>query len=75
KQTLEDQVQALQKTLAVASSSEMTIFKLHFEQGQESIHKMAECISKMAEAGDAEGANKLKNALTTLLNSTLEVLK
>ena len=36
---------------------------------------MAECISKMAEAGDAEGANKMKNALTTLLNSTLEVLK
>lgn len=75
KKAMADQVQDLQKKLAVASSSEMTIFKLHFEQGQESINKMAECISKMAEAGDAEGAGKLKNALATLLNSTLEVLK
>jgi len=75
KKAMADQVQDLQKKLAVASSSEMTIFKLHFEQGQGSINKMAECISKMEEAGDTEGAGKLKNALITLLNSTLEVLK
>lgn len=74
KQAMAEQVQDLRKKLAVASSSEMTIFKLHFEQGQASINKMAECIGKMEEAGDAAGAAKLKNALRALLNSTLEVL-
>lgn len=75
KQTLADQVQALQKKLAVASSSEMTIFKLHFEAGQASINKMTDCIERMTEAGDAEGAGKLKNALVALLTTTMEVLK
>lgn len=51
KQAMADQVQALQKKLAVASSSEMTIFKLHFEQGQGSINKMVECINRMRDAG------------------------
>ena len=55
--------------------SEMTIFKLHFEQGQASINKMTECIEKMMEAGDSEGAGKLRNALAALLTTTLEVLK
>ena len=75
KKNLAEQVQALQKKLAVASSSEMTIFKLHFEQGQASINKMTECIEKMMEAGDSEGAGKLRNALAALLTTTLEVLK
>ena len=75
KQAMAEQVQDLQKKLAVASSSEMTIFKLHFEQGQTSINKMSDCITNMAEAGDVEGAEKLKNALRALLNSTLEVLR
>lgn len=75
KQTLADQVQALQKKLAVASSSEMTIFKLHFEAGQASINKMTDCIERMTEAGDAEGAGKLKNALVAMLTTTMEVLK
>ena len=75
KKNLAEQVQALQKKLAVASSSEMTIFKLHFEQGQTSINKMTECIEKMMEAGDGEGAGKLRNALAALLTTTLEVLK
>ena len=75
KKAMADQVADLQKKLAVASSSEMTIFKLHFEQGQTSINKMADCIANMTEAGDAAGAEKLKNALRALLNSTLEVLK
>lgn len=75
KQAMADQVADLQKKLAMASSSEMTIFKLHFEQGQESINKMTECIGRMAEARDLDGAVKLKNALSALLTSTLEVLK
>lgn len=75
KQTLEEQVQTLQKKLAVASSSEMTIFKLHFEQGQASINKMTDCIRKMEEAGDRDGAGKLRNALSALLTTTLGILQ
>lgn len=75
KKAMAEQVQTLQKKLAVASSSEMTIFKLHFEQGQQSINKMTECIARMIDAGDTEGAEKLKNALRALLSATQEVLK
>ena len=75
KQSMAEQVQTLQKKLAVASSSEMTIFKLHFEQGQTSINKMTECIAKMKDAGDAEGAGKLKQALAALLATFIEKLK
>lgn len=74
KQAMAEQVEALQKKLAVASSSEMVIFKLHFEQGQQSINKMTESIGRIAEAGDTEGAEKLKNALRALLNASLGVL-
>ena len=75
KEALAEQVQALQKKLVVASSSEMTIFKLHFEQGQASINKMIECIENMEGAGDSEWAEKLREALTALLTTTLEALK
>lgn len=75
KVAMAEQMKALQKKLAVASSSEMTIFKLHFEQGQASINKMTECIDRMKEAGDSEWAGKLRNALTALMTTTLETLK
>lgn len=75
KEAMTEQMKALQKKLAVASSSEMTIFKLHFEQGQASIDKMTECIERMKDAGDGEWAGKLRNALTALLTTTLETLK
>ena len=75
KKSLAEQVQTLQKKLAMASSSEITIFKLHFEQGQASINKMTECITRMSEAGDSEGAEKLRKALAALLTTTLDVLK
>lgn len=75
KEAMAEQMKALQKKLAVASSSEMTIFKLHFEQGQASINKMTECIDRMKEAGDSEWAGKLRNALTALMTTTLETLK
>lgn len=74
RKTLEEQVRALRKQLAVASSSEMTIFKLHFEQAQGSINKMTDCITRMTDGGDAEGAEKLKNAFRAMLSTTLEVL-
>ena len=75
KQTMEEQMQTLQKKLAVASSSQMTIFKLHFDQGQGSINSMTECIGKLEKDGNAADAEKLKGALRALLTATLEVLK
>lgn len=75
KKTLAEQVQALQKKLAVASSSDMTVFKLYFDQTKTNIDKMTESITRMAEAGDADGATRLKTALAALLNAALEVTK
>lgn len=66
--------QALQKKLAVASSSEVVVFKLHFEQGQTSVNKMNECITKMEQAGDEEGAGKLRAALRAMLTAALEAI-
>ncbi len=74
KKELSAQVDELRKKLAVASSSEMTIFKLHFESAQESINKMVECLSRMRDGGDAVGADKMKNALKGVLSATNSVL-
>lgn len=75
KLAMTEQVQALQKKLAVASSTDMTIFKLHFGQVQESINKMLDCIQRVKDNGDAEGADKLRNAMSALLSGTLDLLK
>lgn len=75
KQTMTEQVQVLQKKLAVASSTDMTVFKLYFGQVQESINKMLECIQRVADDGDAEGAAKLKNAMSALLSNTIDLLR
>lgn len=74
KQALADQVQTLQKKLAMASSSETTIFKLYFDQTQDNLNKMAECMARMAEAGDADGADRLKAAFNALLDAAREVV-
>lgn len=44
-------------------------------QGQASINKMTDCIRKMEEAGDRDGAGKLRNALSALLTTTLGILQ
>lgn len=75
KKALTDQVQDLQKKLAMASSSETTIFKLYFDQTQENLNKMAECVARMTEAGDAAGADRLKAAFNALLDAAREVVK
>lgn len=69
KKALAEQVQDLQKKLAMASSSETTIFKLYFDQTQDNLNKMAECMARMAEAGDAAGADRLKAAFNALLDA------
>lgn len=74
RKNLAGQVEALKKQLTVASSAEVAVFKLHFEQCQSSVNKMTECVEKLAQAGDSEGAGKLKKALAALLTRTLEVL-
>lgn len=74
-QAMTEQVQALQKKLAVVSSTDMTVFKLHFEQVQESINKMLYCIKRIEDNGDTEGAAKLKNAMSVLLSNTVDLLR
>lgn len=74
KKAMEENMEALRKKLAVASSSEVVVFKLHFEQGQNSVNKMNECIAKMQEAGDGEGAEKLRAALRAMLTAALEAI-
>lgn len=71
---LAGQVEALKKQLAVASSAEVAVFKLHFEQCQMAVNKMSECIESLAKGGNDEDAEKLKNALVALLSKTLEVV-
>lgn len=70
-----EQMEQLRKKLAMASSSEMTVFKLYFDACQTNLSKMAECIDKMAEAGNAADAEKLKRAMTALLKSRLEEIE
>lgn len=74
KKALAEQVQDLQKKLAMASSSETTIFKLYFDQTQDNLNKMAECVVRMTDAGDAEGAGRLKAAFNALLDAAREVV-
>lgn len=75
KEALTQQIEALQKKLTVSSSSDMAVFKLHFEQCQTSVNKMLECVGKIRSAGDSENADKLNNALNSLLSATLAKTK
>lgn len=72
KETLAEQVEVLQKKLAVAASSEVTVFKLHFEQGQTTLAKMRECLGRIADSGDGETAGKLQNAMVAMLQAALD---
>lgn len=75
RQVLADQVQSLQKKLAVASSGEITVFKLYFDQAQQAVNKMADTIENMKKAGSTEDAEKLTNALRALLTTSQEALR
>lgn len=70
KQTMAEQMEELRKKLEVASSSELAIFKLHFEAAQQSINKMAECLGRV---NGAEAA-KLRNAFLAMLEAAKEVV-
>ena len=74
KKAMEANLEQLRKQLAVASSSEMVIFKLHFEEAQEAVNKMNGCIEKLRTAGDDEHADKLRAALKALLQASLDAL-
>ena len=74
RQVLADQVQILQKKLAVASSGEITVFKLYFDQAQVAVNKMADTIENMKKAGNTEDAEKLTHALQALLTTSQAAL-
>lgn len=71
---MEERMHDLQKKLAVASSQEIAIFKIHFDQGQTSVNRMNECIGKMQDAGDNAGAEKLRSALRAMLQASMDAL-
>ena len=75
KTAMEERVSELQKKLAVAASQEIVIFQLHFQQGQESVNRMNDCIRQMEENGNTEGAGKLKNALKAMLQASLDAIQ
>jgi chromosome segregation ATPase len=72
KKLLADQMDDLRKKLAVASSSDISIFGVWYKQAQTCDNNMLECLDRLAMAGDKESAEKLKNALRALCNQTLE---
>ena len=74
KRQLLDQIEALKKAATVAGSAELTTFKVHFETAQASVNAMIGCAKKLETNGDAEGAGKLRGALRTLLEKTLEAI-
>lgn len=73
RQNMAKQIEDLQKQLAMASSADMSAFKLYFEQIQQTINKMLECI-KRVEASDAASAEKLRSAVKALFSSTEGVM-
>ena len=68
-----EEIEALKKAAAVASSEELTEFKVHFEAAQAEINRMLG-LSQKVRASNAEQADKLDAALRTLLEKTLEML-
>lgn len=75
KQALEERLSSANKQLATAASSEISVFKLHFEQVQEGIDKMSNIVVQLEESGQTNDAAKLKNALRALLNAALDVIE
>lgn len=66
---LEQQNEDLRKQLALASNSELSIYKVHFEQAQKSFNELLSCIDRVKAAGDKETANKLERSLLALLET------
>lgn len=60
KKELSERAEELQKKLAVASSSEMTVFKVHFEAAQEDANRMMQSLDRME---NAEIRRKLASAV------------
>lgn len=64
----------LRKKLAMAGSSRVAIFKVHFENTQGEINRMMDCIQTIEKEGETEDGEKLKKALISLCQKTVEVL-
>lgn len=75
RQSMSKQIEDLQKQLAMASSADMSAFKLYFEQIQQTINKMVECIGRIEASGDKASADKLRSAIKALFANTEGVLE
>ena len=74
KEAMSEQMDEMRKKFAVASSSEMSIFKIHFEEAQSQLNKLIACVVRMSEAGENEMADKTTGALRQLLQATLDAV-
>ncbi len=74
REQLNAEMNDLRKKLAMAGSSEMTIFKVHFEAMQEQANKMIECIGRAGENGNAELADKMRAAVKGCCNAIISGL-
>lgn len=63
-----------EKKLKAAGSSGITVFKVHFEAVQGNINQMLTCIGQVEEAGGADEAEKLRNALKALCQNVQDNL-
>lgn len=74
KEILNGEIADLRKKLAMAGSSEMTIFKVHFEAMQDQANKMIECIGRSVDNGNAELAEKMRAAVKGCCNAIISGL-
>lgn len=74
KEILNGEIADLRKKLAMAGSSEMTIFKVHFEAMQDQANKMIECIGRSVDNGNAELADKMRAAVKGCCNAIISGL-
>lgn len=63
RELLAGELEQLRKKLAMAASSEMTVFKVHFDAIQEQANHMIDCITRARESGQEDMAGKMASAV------------
>lgn len=63
RELLAGELEQLRKKLAIAGSSEMTIFNVHFDAIQEQANHMVECITRARQSGQEDMAGKMATAV------------
>lgn len=72
---LERDKEELEKKLSSIPTQDVAIFKVHFTQTQDHLNQMLEQVNTLTNSGDTEDAEKLRKALITVLETTLQLAK